>query len=429
MLRGHEYDWLNARFGPFDPVYIDPLVCELAALRPWSALSPSADSAAHAARAFAWNLAAALGVDSSSAWDCNSVTASELSGRLQKDRGYRRRAQLAINEHVSALKAQHTKTVAAAQRMGLDKLADKPSFGSLVAVEAILTDFTGLSESVRQAVCTQVGLPEWKGWQRSVQALLTDVPAPMLGPRHAMLPLVMDSEALQSLPGCLGTALTIGGWYPYARAIGLCSASPGTKPYLDVLVLMMRPLPPSDELFCPRQPQRHTLPGMLDSVRKHLLDPSAAQRSTSRSPGASPARNTIGRGSELLPNDDTGLDRVLTPVYLFKLCCQLNYLSGSELRWRAPAAYGALEAYLASLRGLIATIGIENGSGESDSRFDTPEEFLQRNDLATAEDLPKLLTDATAAAGSADAEPNSRSQERQSVGLATSPQVATTTTG
>ena len=375
MLRGHEFEWLDARFRPFDPVYIDPRVQELAALDRWSTLRPVRDARARAAKSFARSLAAALRISSNSTSMAETTDDESLNQRLQRDPDLRRTVRSAIAKHVSQLGPQHAKTVKEAKRLPLEELADKPTFGSLVVIEAMLANIALLSEETNRALMTQVGLPYWGDRPRTQRTVLCDAPGPLLDSRHPILPLVVDSEERGLDVGCLPTALSVAKWYPYASAIGLCTSSPGGLPYLDVLALMIRPYPPADELLSSRR-SRDSLGGMLDYVREQSMERAISDLTTGgTAPPVSAPDTSPGRGGQAA-QPDLYIERYLTPLYVFQFCCQVNSITARWLEKHEPCTYDSLKRYVEALGLLQRAIPHERISEDLLSRIQDPVDFL-----------------------------------------------------
>lgn len=362
LFARREFAWLKCRFREYDLVYLDPLVCD-PTLRSKSWLSRCAfwRSEERAITSFLGQLIETLGITPKDASPSSFLEGKGFGTRFKSDRILQRHATRAIDQHLARdeFEARHHYIIASLQRQksSLEKIADRPNGDSLIIVDAMFATRAKTPEEIQRAVQAPVQYQD--NSTRTIECMLTDIPAPLLTLHDSVIGLRVDGHAFYNWTEDFTTILAAD-WYPFARAVGLCATSPGGHPFINVIALLMRSYPSLDQVLAPPlgESPRCCLPGMLEYIMRNSLDPEIEQLQKKVA--------AAGAGTSAV----TSLKRVYDrdeqfsfPVYLFQLCCQLNGVSWRGLQARASRAYHVFNTYLEHLEDLgkcLEDLGIES---------------------------------------------------------------------
>jgi len=365
MLVRREFEWLDRRFRDYDLVYLDPIVCDPALRKSWLSRWFSWRSEDRAAGSFLYRLIQTLELRSEDASPSFFLEKEGLGTRFKSDRIMQRCVAGVVNKHLAEVKARHYTSVASLERdkRSVEKIVDKPRGNSLIIVDAMFSSRAKVPEEIQWTVQCPAQYTDKS--IRSVEAILSDSPAPLLTLHDPVIGLMVDNQAFYNWTEAFTTILAAR-WYPFARTVGLYATSPGGPPFIKVIAILMRPYPSLNEVLSPwpGEPARCSLSGMLEYVLKSALEPEIER--LQRLQDEKDKAATTDPGAAVPPFSKIPYERdkqFLSPVRLFQLCCQLNRVSCQGLQAKAPRPYQVLRAYverLEVLRQCLRDLGIQS---------------------------------------------------------------------
>ena len=335
-----ELTWLEDSLRPYRLIYLDSLICQPDFAKsgrltfPWS--RPKSGEAA-LIKAMVTSLKHET-LDAARYLDDKGVGA-----KVKADRALQTRLSTAINDATHGVRRRYSSAaMLSTQRAPLEKIADRPFNESLIMVDAMLVARNRMPHKIS---ATAAFADTTFSGERRVECALTDQAPDLLTLRDALIGVVVDSQSFYAWHDEFTQIIsTEAGWYPFVRTIGLYSTSPGGRPLINALALLVRPCPTPDEFLSNRtvggkvESFVRTFNRLQEEVKK--LHDEASKRTAASSP-AKPS--TIAY--------HTYRDYLL-PVQFFALLCRLNRLNAESLRRHSIAVYTALDNYLMSLQGL-----------------------------------------------------------------------------
>ncbi len=395
MFARPEFLWLTRRFREYDLVYLDPLVCHQSLRQSGSSRWAFSRTQAHSAEDLLSQLRGILGIASEDASPSSFLEDTGVGTMLKRDRPVQRFIATIINRHLSTMSAIDGRycngiRTLHEQRSSLDSVADRLHSDSLILVDAMLAMGTGVPADIRKAAQAAV---QYEGDpRRSMECMLTDIPAPLLTLCDPSIGMMVDRHSFYNYSEPLNTVISAG-WYPFTRTLGLYATSPGKPAFINVIAILIRRFPSLDELLVslPGEPKRCSLPGMLEHVRIKWLEPEI-EAVEARASGAATRRKTKkakkkrkGKKSHQATNASAGTipagskrcyekdELFLSPLHLFQICCQLSGASWQGLEARATPAYQVLNRYVECLEVLgkhLRDLGVPTqiGADRIDSR-------------------------------------------------------------
>ena len=346
MFRRRELEWIPGRFGDYDLVYLDPLVCNRDLYPGWFGRLPARYLRRGTVEGFFARLARTLRVNPEEPWPQTYLRNDGIGERSRDDRALQRRVVAEIEKNWPSDTRRHFSNVAALRANGsiLSTIADKPHGEGLVMLDGMFASRATVAEPIAYTV--EEPIQYRSGSLRSIECILSDVPAPTLTLDQPIVGLRVDPSVALNWSEPL-TSLISRGWHPFARVIGLYTTTAGGRGFIDVIAILMRAHPSLDMVLKPwgGQMPRHCLPGMLNYQQRNFLD-----RETARLEALSTA---IDAGKAMAPTGPYNMDsEFLYPVHFTVLFCRLNNVCWQGLKARAAETYTALANYLTGLKKL-----------------------------------------------------------------------------
>lgn len=347
MLHG-ELAWLESQLRPYRLIYLDSLICQSDFVKSGrSALLSGHPKSQELAliRAIMTNLKRET-FDAERYGDDHYVGA-----KVKTDRALQARLSAAINGVVNDAKHRFRSAADLSDHLAtLEKTADRPFTESLIVADAMLITRNRAPQHIRNSALFADAISTTG---RQVECVLTDYAPDVLTLSDALISVVVDHKSFYAWNDDFTQIISSdAGWYPFVRTIGLYSTSPGGRPLINALALLIRPCPTPREFLS----DYHTSRGAESFARTFVvlkerieqLQNEAGKRAAALSP-TKPSRIAF-----------KAYRNYLYPVYFFVLLCRLNRLNADTLRQHSIASFTALGNYVMSLRGLAGFLDAQS---------------------------------------------------------------------
>jgi hypothetical protein len=373
MYANEKFDRLCSLFRvrEYDLVYLDPMICDpLLRQQVLPQLSLRRPKGERMIALSMNQLAGTLGLRSGDIYSTSAVDNKGFGARIRGNRDLQRRLAQIINQLKAELEKQpqakgevqrYYPKVEYLQsgRSSLEKIADRPDSNSIIIADAMVIKEDAAPVEIRSLVETPA---RYLGnCIRNIEFVLADKPGPMIKLYHPVIGLMVDWQAASDWTEALDAILKAG-WYPYARVVGRYATLPGKLPYVDVIAIMLCPLPSLDEMIGPPSGKvpAYCLRGVLEQLLPELdQEIKSLQEEKSKATKADTGTGAIAYIPRVYERDA----EFLYPGYLFKLCCELNGVNWQGLQDRASHICHILNAYTQRLIELgkhLTDLGIQS---------------------------------------------------------------------
>lgn len=375
MFECPEYEWLKRRFGEYDLVYLDPLICDPTLSQSWLSQRAFWHSEKKALASFLGRLTETLSIRPEEASPSSFMEEKGFGTRFKSDRIAQRHVAQVINQFLAKVEARRYRSVDLLRREKSSlfaKIADRPKGESLIIVDAMFATRASAPEELIRTIEAPVQLQNSS--VRTIECVLSDSPGPLLTLRDPVIGLMVNRHAFYNWTAAFNTIL-YAGWYPFARTVGLYTTLPGGHPFVNVIAILVRTFPSLEEVLRPPPTElpMECFPEALDYHLKNSLAPEIQELGSKA--------GAAGIGTTPSTSLDTVYDKdewFLSPICAFQLCCKLNIVTWQGLLARASRAYDVFNRYLQGVEALgkcLSALGMDSRiiSQETDLKELLPE--------------------------------------------------------
>lgn len=338
-----DWHWLARRFGEYELVYLDPLVCDLLVSESWREriLPPELQSPKTPEETFLKQLTEALSEFSKKDLE-SSLKRGELGATQEAERALQKQVAKVVDQYLPWRRSYMVAQLQKGKKDAID-WADKKGAESLVLVEGVFARRAAAPESLQGLIDSRYP-DEQNPHRRSIEGMILEIPVPVATLDQPFLGLMVDTTAFYRRASM---ALMRTEWYPFVRILGLYSTSPNGHPFLNVIGILAPPHPTLDEVLDPTPGELswHSLRGVLNYTKESILEPEIGRLDaelTSLGANKPPPGRSYKRFYELL-----------CPLFVLLGCCKLNGVDWEKLQSGAPDVASTVKDYVDKLHKII----------------------------------------------------------------------------